>query len=322
METDMTARIFNFGLVGAAGFVAPRHLKAIKDTGNRLIAAVDPHDSVGVLDRFFPEARFFSEIERFDRHLEKLRRKADGERLDYLSVCSPNYLHDAHVRLALRLGAHAICEKPLVINPWNLDQLAELEAESPGRVYTTLQLRHHEGLKALKAKLDAAPPAQKVDVVLTYTTLRGPWYHVSWKGSAEKSGGLAMNLGVHFFDLVQWLFGEVEAAELHLSQPGRMAGVLELAHARVRWFLSVDGDDIPAAARAAGKTAYRAMSLDGEEVEFSSGFTDLHTRVYEDILAGGGLGIDDARPSVALVQRIRHAEVTPPGERAHPLLRA
>ena len=316
----MNARV-NFGLVGAGGFVAPRHLRAIRDTGCSLIAAMDPNDSVGVLDSYFPDARFFTEIERFDRHMEKLRRRGDAERMHYLTVCSPNYLHDAHIRLALRLGAHAICEKPLVINPWNLDQLAELEAEHGTRVWCVMQLRHHPKLIALRERLRADPPREKADVVLTYISRRGPWYRVSWKGSEEKSGGLAMNLGVHFFDLLVWIFGAVEASAVHLADPSRMSGTLDLEHARVRWFLSVDRGDLPAEALAAGKTAWRALSLDGEEVEFSEGFTDLHTRVYEEILAGRGLGIADARPGIDAVHRIRTSPVvTPAAGSAHPLL--
>lgn len=318
----MTARQpSNFALIGAAGFVAPRHLKAIKETGNRLIAAVDPHDNVGVLDAYFPDARFFTEIERFDRHLEKLRRRSEEERMHYLSVCSPNYLHDAHVRLALRLGAHAICEKPLVINPWNLNELAELEAETGRRVYTVLQLRQHPALRALRERLLASPPRTTPEVVLTYMSRRGAWYHVSWKGAPERSGGLAMNLGVHFFDILIWLFGPVTASAVHLAQPSRMAGLLTLERARVRWFLSVDERDLPAHVREAGKTAWRSLTIDGEEVEFSDGFTDLHTRVYEGVLGGAGAGIDEARPSIELLYLIRTAQVEQaPRGVAHPLL--
>jgi UDP-N-acetyl-2-amino-2-deoxyglucuronate dehydrogenase len=315
----------NFALIGAAGFVAPRHMKAIKATGNQLVAAVDPHDAVGAMDEFFPETRFFTEIERFDRHLEKLRRQGDERRVHYVSVCSPNYLHDAHVRLALRLRAHAICEKPLVVNPWNLDQLAELEAEFGVRVRTVLQLRHQPSLLALRDRLAAAPPrGRKHEVVLTYITRRGAWYDVSWKGDPSKSGGLAMNLGVHFFDTLMWLFGRVERAELHLAQPRRMAGFLELERARVSWFLSVEEADLlrsAAAAAARGQKASRTLLVDGEEVDFSSGFADLHTRVYEAILAGGGHGLQDARPSIELISRLRglEARAASPDAR-HPLL--
>lgn len=308
----------NFALVGAAGFVAPRHMRAIRDTGHRLVAAVDPHDSVGILDTYAPEARFFTQIERFDRHLEKLRRGPDGWRLHYLSICSPNYLHDAHVRLALRLRADAICEKPLVINPWNLDQLEALEHEYGQRVYTTLQLRYHPSLVALREQLDGAAGH---DVELTYVTVRGAWYQASWKGDESKSGGLAMNLGVHFFDFLLWLFGPLQRSSLHLAQASRAAGVLELERARVRWFLSVDADDLPDSTRAAGRTAYRALRLDGQEVELSGGFEDLHTRVYEAILRGEGLRIADVRPSIELLYRIRTAEVEPAADAAHPLLK-
>lgn len=314
----------NFGLVGVAGFVAPRHLAAIRDTGSQLLAACDPHDNVGVLDAYFPQARFFSEIERFDRHLEKLRRRGEAERMHYLSVCSPNYLHDAHIRLALRLGAHAVCEKPLVINPWNLDQLAELEREHQRRVHVVLQLRHHPALVALRQRLAAegagTQGGARREVVLTYVTRRGPWYLVSWKGSPEKSGGLAMNLGVHFFDLLMWLFGPAEDCRVHLAQPTRMAGVLQLARARVRWLLSIEAEDLPPPVRQAGKAAWRSLTIDGQEVEFSDGFGDLHTRVYQAVLDGQGLGIADARPGIELVHRIRTAPLEPARGEAHPLL--
>ncbi len=297
----------NFALIGAAGFVAPRHLRAMRDTGCRLVAASDPHDSVGVLDGFFPEARYFPEIERFDRHLEKLRRGPEAACVHWVSICSPNYLHDAHVRLALRVGADVICEKPLVISPWNLDQLAALEAESGRRVHTVLQLRLHPAVEALRAKLDPSPLH---DVELTYVTGRGSWYLQSWKGSEERSGGIAMNIGVHLFDLLLWLFGPVRAVEVSERGPTRQAGTLELERARVRWLLSVDfadlGDD-PSPGRAATR---RVLSVDGEEVDLSSGFEDLHTRVYAETLAGRGFGIEDARPSIELVHRLRHAEVT------------
>ncbi len=310
----------NFAIIGAGGFVAPRHLQAIRDTGNHLVAACDPNDSVGVLDRYFPEVRFFTEIERFDRFLEKLRRRGEAERAHYVSVCSPNYLHDAHVRLAMRLHADAVCEKPLVISPWNLDQLAELEREYGRRVYTVLQLREHPALVALHDRMALEPAPGKRDVVLTYVTRRGPWYFVSWKGSPEKSGGVAMNIGVHFFDLVTWLFGAVESSAVHLSEPGRLSGTLELQRARVRWLLSVDGKDLPAKTVESGRPAFRSLTIDGEEIEFSEGFAELHTRVYEGVLEGRGYGIDDARPSIELVHRIRHAPVTAARGDRHPAL--
>lgn len=310
----------NFGLIGASGFVAPRHLKAIRDTGNRLIAAVDPHDSVGILDTFFRETRFFTEIERFDRYLEKLRRQSDEDRAHYISICSPNYLHDAHVRLALRLRAHAICEKPLVISPWNLDALQDLEAEYGCRVYTVLQLRHHPSLIALKESLDISVRNGHADVCLTYITRRGPWYQTSWKGSLEKSGGMSMNIGIHFFDLLIWLFGPVERCSVHFSTPQKMAGALELSRARVRWFLSVDGNDLPVNYIESGRSAFRSITISGQEVEFSEGFGDLHTRVYEEIIAGRGYGIEDARPSIDLVHTIRNSPIVVPKDDAHPML--
>lgn len=311
---------FNFALVGAAGFVAPRHLKAIADTGNVLIAACDPHDSVGIVDQYFPDAAFFTEVERFDRFLEKRRRMGEAERVHYLSICSPNYLHDAHVRLALRVGAHAICEKPLVISPWNLDQLAALEQEYGRRVYTVLQLRLLPALRELRARLEAKPPAGRADVELTYITARGRWYGVSWKGVPEKSGGLALNIGVHFFDLLIWLYGKPLASTVFLSKPDKMSGVFELERARVRWFLSVDRNDLPAAVRAAGKTAFRSLTSDGHELEFSEGFPDLHTAVYRDVLEGRGFSIDDVRPSIQLAYDIRTATPVAPTADAHRLL--
>lgn len=310
----------NFAMTGVAGFVAPRHLRAIRDTGNRLVAAADPHDSVGILDTFAPNARFFTEIERFDRHLEKLRRGPDAARVHYLSVCSPNYLHDAHIRMALRCGADVICEKPVVINPWNLDALQQLEEETGRRVNTVLQLRLHPQLQALKARLDA-PPDRQHEVSLTYVTTRGPWYFVSWKGLLERSGGLATNIGIHFFDLLLWLFGRVVTSEVHLREDGRTAGFLECERAHVRWFLSVHPEDLPDGAQAAQRT-YRCITVNGAEVEFTEGFTDLHTRVYEEVLAGRGFGLDVARPSIELAHQIRNAPVHGASLRAHPALAA
>jgi UDP-N-acetyl-2-amino-2-deoxyglucuronate dehydrogenase len=295
----------NFAIIGAAGYIAPRHFDAIRATGNRLVAAVDPHDSVGLLDSYFPDCSFFTEIERFDRHLEKLRRMGESEKVDYVTICSPNYLHDAHARLALRVKAHAICEKPLVANSWNLDGLAQIEQESGQRVYTVLQLRVHPALIALRKRLLETPRDQKFEVDLTYVTRRGTWYLYSWKGDEEKSGGIVQNIGIHFFDLLMWYFGGVERSEVHLLGRKRASGCLELERARVCWFLSVDGDDLPCEVLEQGKTAYRSITIDGEEVEFSNVFRDLHTTVYEDILAGGGFGIEDARPSIELTWGIR-----------------
>jgi UDP-N-acetyl-2-amino-2-deoxyglucuronate dehydrogenase len=311
----------SFALIGVAGFVAPRHLKAIRDTGNVLIAAVDPHDSVGIVDSYFPEARFFTEIERFDRFLEKQRRRNDAKPVEFISVCTPNYLHDAHVRLALRVQAHAVCEKPLVINPWNLEQLCELEQEYQRRVYTVLQLRLHPAVQALKKKLEAEGKHSRREVCLTYVTRRGAWYHHSWKGSEEKSGGLIMNIGVHFLDLLLWLFGPPERSLLHQATPSRMAGYLELERARVRWLLSIDGNDLPAEVRKKGGYAHRSITIDGEELDLSAGFTDLHTEVYRDILAGGGFGIKDARSAIELVYSLRYSREAPANGLAHPLLK-
>ncbi|NQZ57910.1 MAG: Gfo/Idh/MocA family oxidoreductase [Lentisphaeraceae bacterium] len=297
----------NFSLIGAAGYIAPRHMKAIKDTGNELVAAIDPFDSVGIIDSYFPEARFFTEIERFDRHLEKLRR--EGQKVDYTSICSPNYLHDAHIRLALRTGSHAICEKPLVINPWNLDALAELESEYKTHVYTILQLRLLPSMIALKEKFEKQQNRERLEVNLKYITRRGHWYQTSWKGDESKSGGVMMNIGIHFFDLMIWLFGDVQNKKVNLRTAQKSGGVLELEWARVNWFLSVDEKDLPEETRAAGKYAHRSMTIDGEELEFSAGFTDLHTRSYEEILAGRGFRIQDARKSVQLVHEVRTTDL-------------
>jgi UDP-N-acetyl-2-amino-2-deoxyglucuronate dehydrogenase len=309
----------NFALIGAAGYIAPRHMEAIRDTKNILQAAMDPNDSVGVIDRYFPTARFFTEIERFDRYLEKLRRASPEDRIHYLSICSPNYLHDAHVRLALRVGAHAICEKPLVVSPWNIDALLELESEYESRVYNVLQLRLHPSLIALKEKLDAEPNGRH-EVVLTYITRRGPWYHISWKGDEARSGGLVMNIGIHFFDMLLWLFGSVHRSTVHLRDKERVAGTLEMDRARVRWFLSVAGRDLPEATRQKNQAAFRSITIDGQEIEFSEVFTNLHTRVYEDILSGGGFGLAAAKPSIELVHRIRQSQPEPMAGQLHPLL--
>jgi UDP-N-acetyl-2-amino-2-deoxyglucuronate dehydrogenase len=310
----------NFAITGVGGYIAPRHLRAIYDTGNRLVAALDPKDSVGLLDRYSFDTRFFTEFERFDRHLEKLRRGDDDERVDILSICAPNYLHDAHCRLALRVGADAICEKPLVINPWNLDALQELEAEFGKRIYTVLQLRRHPKLLELRQRLLNENAQKQHEVILTYITARGNWYHTSWKGDPEKSGGIATNIGIHFFDLLLWLFGEAGDCIVFHSDSERMSGFLELDHARVRWFLSVDQSDLPFPVEPGKKSTYRSITIDGEEVEFTEGFTDLHTRVYEETLAGRGFGIDTARPSVDLVHNIRHTPISSPNSLAHPQL--
>lgn len=309
----------NFAVTGVGGFVAPRHLRAIRDTGNRLVAAVDPKDSVGILDHYSFDVRFFTEIERFDRHLEKLRRGAEAQRVHFVSICSPNYLHDAHCRLALRVGANAICEKPLVVNPWNLAPLQELEHETGARIYNILQLRVHPKLIALRDRLRSSPSTQQHEVLLTYITARGPWYHVSWKGTNEKSGGVATNIGIHFFDLLLWLFGDVGGVRMYLSDEQRASGFIDLERARVKWFLSVDREDLPENVSAAGKTTYRSITVDGEEIEFTDGFTDLHTRIYEEILAGRGFGIDDARPSIELVHGMRTMTLSSADSLTHPM---
>jgi UDP-N-acetyl-2-amino-2-deoxyglucuronate dehydrogenase len=311
--------VLNFAVTGVGGYIAPRHLKAIHETGNRLIAALDPHDAVGVLDRHAVDVRFFTDFERFDRHLSKLHRGPAEHRLDYLSVCSPNYLHDAHIRLALRLGANAICEKPLVINPWNLDALQELEQETGGRIATVLQLRVHPALIALRDQLASDTSGRRHQVVLSYVTARGPWYHVSWKGSEERSGGLATNIGVHFFDLLIWLFGGVRRTEVHVREQTRAAGFLELARADARWFLSVDRNDLPFAAKPGSLTTFRSITVNEQELEFTDGFADLHTRVYSEALAGRGFGVDDARPSIELVHKVRVEPLTRNAETMHPM---
>lgn len=309
----------NFAVIGVGGYVAPRNLAAIRDTGNSIVAACDPNDSVGILDRFSFDVKFFRETERFDRFLEKLKRGPQEGRVHYVSVCSPNYLHDAHVRLALRVGANAICEKPIVIKPWNLDALQQLEQETGKRVFTIMQLRVHPALVALKSELNSSRRNTKPDVCLTYITARGGWYHVSWKGSEERSGGLVANIGIHFFDLLMWLFGGLERCEVHVRTAERAAGFLELKNANVRWFLSVDSHDLPFAAEPGQRTTYRSITVDGQELEFSDGFTDLHTRVYEKTLAGEGMGIDEARPSISLVHTIRESPLES-SDALHPML--
>lgn len=299
----------NFGMTGLAGYIAPRHLKAIKDTANQLVAAVDPHDSVGIIDSYFPEASFFTEVERFDRHLEKIRRQNNGQGIDYLTICSPNNLHDAHIRMALRVGADAICEKPLVLNPWNLDMLQELEEDYGRRVWTVLQLRVHPLIQQLKEKLELEPVEKRHKVRLTYITSRGVWYHYSWKGQPEQSGGIGTNIGIHFFDLLMWLFGRPETVEMHLREDNRMGGFMELPNADVEWFLSLEPEDIPENGDGSQRT-HRSITVDGEEVEFSGGFTDLHTRVYEETLNGNGFGIEDARASIELVHELRTMKMT------------
>jgi len=310
----------NFALIGAAGYIAPRHMKAIKETGNNLVVATDKNDSVGVIDSYFPATDFFIEFERFDRHVEKLSRLGEDKKIHYVSICSPNYMHDSHIRFALRSGAHAICEKPIVLNPWNVDALKESEAHYGLKVFNVLQLRLHPSI--INFKNDVAKRNDgKQEMVLTYITSRGSWYHYSWKGVQEKSGGIATNIGVHFFDMLHWVFGEVQENQLHYIDNQRASGYLEFEKARVRWFLSIDANDLPLEAKAKGQRTYRSFVYDGKEVEFSSGFEDLHTKVYQDILNGGGYGLDDARASVQIVHDIRNATAKKDHDRIHPFLK-
>ncbi|MGD0784722.1 MAG: Gfo/Idh/MocA family oxidoreductase [Sedimentisphaerales bacterium] len=309
-----------FAIIGVAGYIAPRHLKAIKDTGNVLVAALDKSDSVGVMDSYFPDADFFTEFERFDRHLEKLKRADKKQAVDYVAICSPNYLHDAHIRFALRIGANAICEKPLVLNPWNVEALEEIEKESKGKINTILQLRLHPAIIELKKKIDSAK--NKIfDIDLTYITSRGHWYPVSWKGNIEKSGGVATNIGIHFFDMLAWIFGDVKKNIVHISQPKRAAGYLELQKARVRWFLSLERDDLPVKPQPGKPMTYRSITIDGQEVEFSEGFGDLHTESYKKILAGEGFTTKDVITSVKIASDIRNAAPIGLKGEYHPILK-
>ncbi len=296
-----------FALIGAAGYIAPRHFKAIKETGNVLVAALDKHDNVGILDSYFPNADFFTEFERFDRHVDKLKRR--GESIDYVSICSPNYLHDSHIRFALRTGANAICEKPIVLNPWNLDALKDIERETGKKVYTILQLRLHPTIIALRDKIQSGPKNVVHDVELSYITSRGNWYQSSWKGDDAKAGGIATNIGIHFFDMLIWIFGAVNRVTVSRLDADTASGFLELENARVNWFLSISYDHLPDEVKKAGKRTYRSLTMGGEEIEFSEGFTDLHTKSYAEILEGNGFGIDDAKPSIDLAYKIRNSVI-------------
>lgn len=297
----------NFVLIGAAGYIAPRHMKAIKDTGNNLLAAFDPFDSVGIIDSYFPEADFFTEFERFDRHLEKLKRK--GISIDYVSICSPNYLHDAHIRFGLRLGADVICEKPVTLNPWNIEALEELEKEYPGKIYNILQLRLHESVIALKERIDNNPQDEIHDVDLQYYTSRGKWYHHSWKGEINKSGGIATNIGVHFFDMLQWIFGSILENEVYEHGKSQAKGFLRFQKARVNWVLSVDYNNIPEKIKATGARTYRSIKIGEEEFEFSGGFTELHTKSYQHVLDGNGFAISEAKQAIEIVHQIRNKNI-------------
>lgn len=298
----------NFAIIGVGGYIAPRHLKAIKETGNNLLVALDKSDSVGIMDSFFPKADFFTEPERFERHVYKTQH-GSGEKIDIFSICTPNYLHDAHIRMALLNGADAICEKPLVLNPWNIDALSELEKETGHKIYNILQLRLHPAIINLKKKIEAGDPNKIYDVDLTYITSRGKWFHYSWKGDIAKSGGLATNIGIHFFDMLQYIFGKKKMLVVHHRDNHVVSGYLELEKARVRWFLSVDSEYLPDDIKAKGQTTYRSIQIAGDELEFTGGFTDLHTESYKNILAGNGFDIQNAKPSIEMVHYIRNAEI-------------
>jgi UDP-N-acetyl-2-amino-2-deoxyglucuronate dehydrogenase len=309
----------NFGLIGVAGYIAVRHLKAIKDTGNNLLASLDKFDSVGLIDSYFPHSDFFVEFERFDRHFDKLKRT--GTKIDYVSICSPNYLHDSHIRFALRHQAEAICEKPVVLNPWNVDALQEIENETGHKIYTVLQSRLHPKIIELRNKIRNGPKNKIYDIDLTYITSRGNWYYISWKGDIQKSGGVATNIGIHFFDMLSWIFGNFKNNIVHLSQPNKAAGYLELENARVRWFLSLDGNDLPSVAIEKGQRTFRTIMVDGEEIEYSEGFTDLHTLTYKEILAGRGFGLKEACQSVEIAYNIRNSKTVSLTGDYHPILK-
>ena len=315
----MEANPKNFGLIGVAGYIAIRHLRAIKDTGNNLLASLDRFDSVGLLDGFFPQSDFFVEFERFDRHFDKLKRT--GTKIDYVSICSPNYLHDSHIRFALRHQAEAICEKPIVLNPWNVDALQEIENETGRKIYTILQLRLHPKIMELKEKIKNGPKDKIYNVDLSYITSRGNWYSISWKGDVQKSGGVATNIGIHFFDMLSWIFGDATKNIVHVSQPNKAAGYLELENARVRWFLSIDQNDLPRDSKESGKRTYRSIVIEGEEIEFSEGFGELHTTSYKEILDGRGFGLNDACQSVITAYTIRNSHPVGLVGDYHPILK-
>jgi len=315
----MTDSPKNFGIIGVAGYIAVRHLHAIKETGNNLLASLDKFDSVGRIDSYFPDSDFFVEFERFDRHFDKLKRT--GTKIDYVSICSPNYLHDSHIRFALRHQAEAICEKPIVLNPWNIDALQEIENETGHKIYTVLQLRLHPKILELREKIRNGPKGKIYDIDMTYVTSRGNWYSISWKGDIQKSGGVATNIGIHFFDMLSWIFGDTRKNIVHISEPHKAAGYLELENARVRWFLSLDYNDIPLSFRESGKRTYRSITVNGEEIEFSEGFADLHTESYKEILAGKGFGLKEARQSVETAYNIRNSKPVGLQGDYHPILR-
>ena len=306
--------IYNFAVIGVGGYIAPKHLQAIKDTGNKIVATLDIHNSVGILDRFAYDIKFFTKFERFDRYIDKIK-TSEREKIDFISICSPNYLHDYHIKFALRNGASAICEKPLVLNPWNLERLIKLESEYGKKIFTVLQLRLHPLIVSLRERILNSNNSQKHEIFLTYITPRGPWYLQSWKGNISKSGGIASNIGIHFFDMLIWIFGSVVNSEVHLSEPKKMAGFLELKNANVRWYLSIDSDDVNSDLK-----SIREIIVDGEKIDFSNGFTGLHTKVYENILEGKGFGLNDAKPSIDLAYKIRNSEITQNFAKFHPSL--
>jgi UDP-N-acetyl-2-amino-2-deoxyglucuronate dehydrogenase len=316
----MTESPKNFGIIGVAGYIAVRHLHAIKETGNNLLASLDRFDSVGRIDSYFPESDFFVEFERFDRHFDKLKRT--GTKIDYVSICSPNYLHDSHIRFALRHQAEAICEKPIVLNPWNVEALQEIENETGRKIYTVLQLRLHPKILELREKIRNGPKDKIYDIDVTYVTSRGNWYSISWKGDIQKSGGVATNIGIHFFDMLSWIFGDAKKNVVHVSDPHKAAGYLELENARVRWFLSLDYNDIPDSVKVSGQRTFRSITVEGEEIEFSEGFTDLHTLTYKEILAGRGFGLKEARQSVETAYTIRNAKPVGIQGDYHPFLKS
>jgi UDP-N-acetyl-2-amino-2-deoxyglucuronate dehydrogenase len=315
----MTESPKNFGIIGVAGYIAVRHLHAIKETGNNLLASLDRFDSVGRIDSYFPESDFFVEFERFDRHFDKLKRT--GTKIDYVSICSPNYLHDSHIRFALRHQAEAICEKPIVLNPWNIDALQEIENETGRKIYTVLQLRLHPKILELREKIRNGPKDKIYDIDMTYVTSRGNWYSISWKGDIQKSGGVATNIGIHFFDMLSWIFGNARNNIVHISEPHKAAGYLELENARVRWFLSLDYNDIPDSVKKTGRRTFRSITINGEEIEFSEGFADLHTLTYREILAGRGFGLKEARQSVETAYTIRNSKPVGLQGDYHPILK-
>jgi UDP-N-acetyl-2-amino-2-deoxyglucuronate dehydrogenase len=307
----------NFALIGVAGYIAERHLRAIKDTNNNLVATLDKFDSVGKIDSYFPNSDFFTEYERFDRHIDKLKR--NNICIDYVSICTPNYLHDSHIRFALRQGADAICEKPVVLNPWNIDALQEIEKETDRKVFNILQLRLHPALIELKKKVDEGPKDKIYDIDLSYITSRGNWYNISWKGDKEKSGGVATNIGVHFYDMLTWIFGDVKENIVHVSEHLKSAGYLKLKNANVRWFLSVDYNDVPKEIKEKNQRTYRSITVEGDEIEFSGGFTDLHTLSYQEILKGNGFGLEETKKSIEIVYKIRNSNAIGLKGDYHPL---